>query len=152
MSEGSAGRFVTFNRPIFVNGGIREKVQTLTGASTATTITNQGITTIVVTTGEGTAANLIYNLAAPAFAGQLKTIFTDLNSTKEITVRTASSAQPFFGSTKNGLTFSTGSDPGAFATFKAISTSQWALLSYGKPGATSTATNAWKVTLAGATA
>ena len=132
--------------------GRRDFVQALTGASTGTTINNYGITTIVVTTGEGTAANLVYTLAAPA-KGVRKTIAADLNSTKTVSVITPSSLATFFGSTKNSFLFSTGSTyPPGSVKLIGLSTTQWLIDDVTTPLTQSTAVNDYQVTVAGATA
>lgn len=131
-----------------------EEIQALTGASTATTINNYGITTIVVTTGQSTAANIVFTIANPT-KGRRKTILADLNSTKEVSVRTVSSAagSNFFGTTKNSFTFSTGSTYAPSSVeLLGLSTAQWAILDIRTPLAQSTAVNDWNVTIAGATA
>jgi hypothetical protein len=87
--------------------GIYEPIQALTGDSTGTTITNYGITTILVGgSTEGTAVNLTYTLATPDLAGAHKVLAVDNNSTKEIAITTANK---FFGTTKETVTWSTGS-------------------------------------------
>jgi hypothetical protein len=135
--------FQKIARPVLAPGDRTAPVQSLTGDSTGTELTNQGISTIVVTTGEGTAANLVYTLAPPAWAGQRKQILADLNSTKEVTVRTKTSAATFFGSTKNSFVFSTGSTaPPAHVELIGLSTVQWAIANIASTS----------VTIAGATA
>lgn len=145
--------FRKFHKPILIPGERNAPLQTLTGASTATEITNDGVTTITVTTGEGTAANLVYTLAAPGWAGQRKTILADLNSTKEVTVRTKTSAATFFGSTKNSFVFSTGSTYAPSSVdLIATSTVVWAILAANTPLVESTANIDHQITIAGATA
>jgi hypothetical protein len=123
--------------------GAAEHVQALTGASTATAVLPYGISTITVTTGEGTAANLVYTLTAPEQKGLRKVIVADLNSTKEVSVRTPSSGDTFYGSTKNSIAWSTGSTalPG-YIELVAVSSQQWAVASIGSTS----------ITVAGATA
>jgi hypothetical protein len=135
------------------NPRVFEKIQTLTGASTGTAVTNYGITSIAVASStEGTAANLIYSLAAPV-AGITKTIIVDCGgSTKEVQVRTASSAQTFWGSTKNSLLFSTDSTGAVTAHLVGASTSKWFLTGVSALLPQSTAVTAHRVTIVGATA
>ncbi len=138
-------------RPL-LTAGLREgPVQALTGGSSGTRITNRGITTIT-STGNGSAGTIVYTLD-DAVAGNHKIILVDNNSTKLIQVRTRTSGQTFFGSTKNSITWATGS---TFAPSSVeligLSTSQWALLDIHTPLVSSTATIDWNVTIAGATA
>ena len=121
---------------VFSTGGKKvDYVQTLTGASTGTTITNYGITTIAVTTAAaGTAANLVFTLAAPV-AGVEKIIAVRTPTTKEVQVRTPSSAAAhnFFGSTFNALLWSTqgaSTNKQCIARLHGVSTSQW-VVEYG---------------------
>ena len=131
------------------------RVQTLTGASTGTAITKDGFTFITVTTGEGTAANLTYTMDSPVYAGIRKTIIADLNSTKEVTIRTASSAGTFYGTTKNSITFATASTkPATVAELVSYSSVRWAVVSLGAPlavNASAAAVN-YYVSIAGSTA
>lgn len=109
-----------------------EHIQSLTGASTGTAVTNYGLTKIVVLTStEGTAANLVYTLTAPGAAGKRKAIVVDNNSTKTVEVRTPSSAAAsnFFGSTKNAVLWSTGStDLPARVSLISASSLQWIVM------------------------
>ena len=132
-----------------------DEVQTLTGASTGTAVAPYGITFITVTTGEGTAANLVYTMSSPGVAGIHKWIVADLNSTKLVSVRTGSSAGTFYGSTKNALNFTTGSThTGTVAHLVSYSSLRWALLSAGAPLAvgTTAAVVDHRLGIAGATA
>lgn len=118
----------TYTRDVPVAGSF-EKVQALTGDSTGTLVAPYGFTTIVVTTGEGTAANLTYQLPAPGAAGVRKLIAADLNSTKQVVLTPVSTAQTFFGSTRNLFTWSTGSTaPPAHVELVATSATEWAVL------------------------
>ena len=139
-------------QPVLHNAGSAQPVQALTGASTGTTITREGITTITVTTGEGTAANLVYTLEAPT-KGIKKIVAADLNSTKLVSIRTQTSAATFYGSTKNSFAFTTGSTyaPSGF-TLYGLSATQWLITSLETPQVTSTAGVDHQVTIAGATA
>ncbi|MDX1744987.1 MAG: hypothetical protein R3324_03540 [Halobacteriales archaeon] len=141
-------------RPILTQGTRLQPVQELTGASTGTRVKNYGITTITVTTGEGTAANLVYTIDAPV-PGAEKLIAADLNSTKTVTIRTPSSADTFFGSTKNSFAWSTGSThPPSSIELLGLTTAQWMIVNINTPGApiTSTGGAAMGITIAGATA
>lgn len=130
-----------------------DEIQTLTGASTGTAIAPYGITFITVTTGESTAANVTYTMSSPGVKGIHKYIVADLNSTKEAVVRTASSAGTFYGTTKNSITFATGSTlPGTVAHLVSFSSVRWSLLSLGAPLAQSTAVTKHYASIAGATA
>lgn len=168
MSFKKERRPMLFDRPVrFVNGfgastGVAatstgsyqmEEIQTLTGASTGTAVAPYGITFITVTTGQSTANNLVYTMSSPGVAGIHKYIVADLNSTKEATIRTASSAGTFYGTTKNSIVFSTGSThAGTVAHLVSYSSVRWALLSLGAPLANSTAVTNFRATIAGATA
>lgn len=135
-------------RPELASAGEVSRIQALTGASTGTQVTNYGVTKIVVTTGEGTAANLVYTLAEP-IAGVRKTIIADLNSTKTVEVRTLTSAAVFFGSTKNAVLFSTGSTfPPTNVELLGFSSVQWAVMDIRTPGSTAAAA----LTIQGSTA
>jgi hypothetical protein len=95
-------------------------VQALTGSSTATQITNFGLTTITHTS----TADKSFKLARP-IAGAQKTIAVrNGGSTQNIFVRSASTAVTFFPTTSNLLDFA-GANP--FITLVGISTSQWAI-------------------------
>lgn len=134
----------------YSGAGYVENVQALTGISTGTNVTNYGVTTITVeSTADGTvAATLPFTMDDPV-AGVAKFIIVDNNSTKIIHVRTASSLETFFGSTKNALSWTTGgtgSPPSV--ELIGLSTSQWAIKGY-----VSTSTEiADHVTVVGATA
>lgn len=99
----------------------------------ATTITNRGVTVI---TSTGTGALWTFNLAAPQKAGVEKWILINPKSTVPVRVRTASSAQPFFGSTANAFEASTlGTTGNLIGKGKAVrlisvSTTEWAITSF----------------------
>ena len=168
MSFKKERRPVIFDRAVRFNNGagtstgiaatstgslIMEEVQTLTGASTGTAITPYGLTFITVTTGQSTAADLTFTMGSPGKAGIHKRIIADLNSTKTATVRTASSLGTFYGTTKNSITFTTGSThAGTAAHLVSYSSVRWALLSLGAPLANSTAVTNFRATIAAATA
>jgi len=136
-----------FGRPLLLRNGLETRgsvvfstgagkvdhVQTLTGDSTGTTITNYGITTIALSTGaNGTAANLVFTLAAPV-AGVAKIIAVSAPTTKEVQVRTPTSAATFFGSTFNALLWSTqgaSTSKQGIARLHGISATQW-VVEYG---------------------
>lgn len=126
-------------------------IQALTGASTGTAVTNYGIT-FITSTGNGSAGANVYTLTAPV-KGIKKRIVGYVSSTKEITVRTATSAATFYGSTKNSFTFTTGSTylPSA-VDLVGYTSAQWAVLGISTPLVASTAVNDHQVTIAGATA
>lgn len=113
------------HRPVFPAYGEAVAVQALTGASTGTAINNVGLTTIVVTTGEGTAANLTYSLSDP-FKGATKMIVVDTNSTKEVTI---SPTADLWGSTNQSITVSTGVTPPKVLQLVGGSSSAWILIS-----------------------
>ena len=150
-----AGVNLSTENPTSTGSGLYDDIQTLTGDSTATAVTNYGITFLTVTTGEGTAANLVYTMNSPGKPGIHKYIVADLNSTKLVSVRTASSAGTFYGSTKNSLAFTTGSThTGTVAHLVSYSSLRWALLHAGAPlavGTTAAVVN-HRVDIAGATA
>lgn len=138
-------------RPLLAAGLREAPVQALTGGSSGVRITNRGVTTIT-STGNGSAGEIVYTIDPPV-PGNHKIIFVDSNSTKLVTVRTASSLATFYGSTKNSIQWATGS---TFAPSSVeligLSTSQWALLDIHTPLVSSTAVIDWNVTIAGATA
>lgn len=142
--------------------GIKEPVQllddsdSLSDASTGgTAILGYGITAITVTgtTGSSTAGSthndLVFKLNTPYAAGINKEIYITGTSasTKVVSIRTATSTQTFFGTTRNSFSFTTTVNDllGGFGVkLRGITTSQWAVV---MPGKLSTAE-----TLAGATA
>lgn len=106
------------------SGGIAVAVQALTQASTATRVTNHGITTIT-SAGSGTAGDHGFILQAP-FTGITKAIVVDPNSTRTVSVYNQSTGITFFGSTANALTFSTGSGHRK-VTLVGLSATSWAI-------------------------
>jgi len=107
----------------------------LTGASTGTVpygtnVSNRGITFI---TSTGTGAGWTLQMPAPGRKGIEKTIFFFLSgaSTVPVTVRTASSSQVFFGSTKNSVTCTTaaGSTQPLVVSLVSKTSAQWAIKS-----------------------
>ena len=139
-------------RVLMTPGVVSSPIQSLTGASTGTRIKNYGVTTITVTTGEGTANDLVYTIDAPK-AGYRKLVAADLNSTKTVTMRTPSSGDVFFGSTKNSIAWSTGSTYAPTSVeLLGLSTSQWMIVDIHTPLADSTAGVGWGASIAGATA
>ncbi len=138
--------FQKFSRPILAmrdvklstspaystDAGIREAVQAinLSGASGVgtTAVTNRGVTFILST---GTGAGWTLPLAPPGKGGVEKTVFIKLNgaSTVPVSVRTASSSQAFWNSTRNSFSVSTaaGSTYGVCVTLMSRSSVQWAL-------------------------
>jgi hypothetical protein len=125
-------------RRLLLTEGVREPVNALTGASTGTTISNRGITRIVVGSTEGTGetisgatgTNLSFTMEHP-INGARATLVIDNNSTKIVQVRLSpsSAAGLIFGSTKNALRWSTGStDLPAHVDLLGLSTSQWAIV------------------------
>ena len=114
--------------------GLYEPIQALTGDSTGVTITNYGITTLVMTTGEGVAAAQAYTLASPGTVGAHKTILHfNTNSTHELSVTTANK---FFGSTKETLTFPIGSTALPAQVQLVAQSSRWAITSISSTGVT----------------
>ncbi len=104
----------------------------LSGASAVapanSTISSRGVTFV---TSTGTGAGWTVNIAPPGRKGIEKTVLLYLSgaSTVPITVRTASSSQVFFGSTRNGISMSTAagsSQPMSF-TLVAKTSKQWAI-------------------------
>lgn len=129
---------------------LKDKVQSLTGASTATEVTNYGIT-YIKSTGNGGAGAKVFKIAKPE-AGVHKYIVGQVGSTKAISVRTLSSDNVFLlGTTKNSITFATAS---TYTTpvfhLVGLSTAVWAVVS--PLLAQSTAVNTWRAGVAGATA
>ncbi len=121
-----------------------------------TAILGYGVTAITVTGATGsstagsTANNLTFKLNAPIKAGVHKRIYVTGTSasTKVVSIRTATSVQTFFGSTKNSIAYTTTINNlghGFPILLDGITTAQWALA--GLPGVASTAS-----AIAGATA
>ena len=148
----AGSNYSTQNQTGSTGAFIAENVQALTGASTGTAITNFGMTVITVTTGEGTAADLIYTLNAPAYKGRRKVIVADLNSTKTVRVVNPSTANTFYGTTKNSFLFSTGSTY-APSSLELLSNSsvQWVILNAETALGFSTSATPHKVSIAGST-
>ena len=127
-----------------------DEVQSLTGASTGTQVTNYGVT-YIISTGSGGAGTKVFTMAAPT-KGLRKSLVVRVASTKSVSVRTPTSDAVFFaGTTKNTIQWATGSTYASpTVSLIGLSTVLWAIEAplLGQ----STATNTWKVALAGATA
>jgi hypothetical protein len=113
--------------------GKYDTFQALTGDSTGTALTGYGVTTITVTTGEGTAANLAYALSVPLEVGARKTVLLSVPgaSTKDVTLQTGAN---LYGST--GMTVIANStkvaDQGKpqVLEFLGVTSTSWALVNY----------------------
>lgn len=121
-----------FRRTILAAAGVQEPIQTLTGASTGTTVLGYGITKITVASAtESTAADFVFTLAAPVATGVHKYLFVSPPdaTTKEVSVRTLTSVATFFDSTSNALTFSTvaGGPAGGYHLI-GLTTVQWGVI------------------------
>ena len=121
-------------RPFFTPG-LSESVQniTLTGVSgNSPTRINPNGATFITSTGTGAGWNVTLNPPG-IYKGNEKTIWILLSgaSTVPVTVRTASSSQVFFGSTRNSVTCTTavGSTMPLVVSFVAKSSKQWAIKS-----------------------
>jgi len=140
-------------RPVLRSGERVQPIQALTGASTATRVKNYGITTIIVTTGEGSSTSCVYTMDNPV-PGVKKTLLVQTNkgsSTKVVTVKTPSSLSTILGTTKNAVSWAVSSTYAAIAVeLLGITTAQWAVIS--PVLAQSTAVNTWKISIIGATA
>ena len=120
-------------RPILPTYGNSQVFQSLTGDSTGTTISREGITTIALTTGEGTAANLSFSVADPEVVGMSKTVLVYVTgaSTKDVTLQTGAN---LYGTT--GMTVTLNSTAVAdvgrpqVLSLVGMSTAVWALLNY----------------------
>jgi hypothetical protein len=100
-------------------------VQSLTSASTGTRISPRGLTILKTTaTGDKT-----FVLDVPR-AGDVKEIVVDIASTATVTVRPASTAQTFYGTTSGTLLFTTAGSAGLpkRARLAAVSSTSWAIL------------------------
>ena len=117
---------IKFKRPVLAEWV--STVQSLTGGSTGTQITNHGVTKIVVSgTESATVAKYTYEIEKPRI-GVHKTIFFDNNSTRTLEVRTPSSGSVFFGSTKNAIAVTTGSTAAnVHVSLVGLSSVQWAV-------------------------
>jgi hypothetical protein len=111
--------------PRAITNGSIERIQALTGGSTATRIQNYGVTTITSTAG-GSTAEHAFVLKKPV-KGLRKTLLVDPNSTREVLVVADSTTHTLFGSTGNALRFSTGAGTKR-AELIGLSATQWALL------------------------
>jgi hypothetical protein len=121
-------------RPVYMIGGVREKIQTLTGASTGTTIHNEGVTVLTVAAGSEsvTAASYVYTLESPVLPGVHKWILCSNASTRIIQVRTPTSTEVIYATTANAVQWSTGStDAAPMVELLSLSTTQWAVLNIG---------------------
>ena len=107
--------------------------QSLTGDSTGTEITGYGATTITLTTGEGTAANLNFGVADPLEVGAHKTIllYVEGASTKDITLQTNANLYGTTGMTiiANSTAVATQGRP-QVVDLLGVGSTQWALLNY----------------------
>lgn len=122
-------------RPLLLMKGSDDRVQQLTGKSTATTISNFGVTRVHVasSTESATAAELVYKLPAP-IAGRRKTIIADgdAGSTKTIQIRSHSSTCFIYGTTMNAFRISTGSTAHAsYIELIGLATNSWGVASLG---------------------
>jgi len=113
----------------FSRRGWQQQVQSLTQASTGTRIKAAGVTFIA---SNSTAGSNFFVLNPPKFAGQRKSLIVDVNSTDDVTVQTAASINSsgagfIWGTTAQGVKFSTGAVPPKRAVLVGVSTSQWAV-------------------------
>jgi hypothetical protein len=129
-----------------------DEVQALTGASTATEVNNYGVT-YIKSTGSGGAGAKVFKIAAPV-VGQHKYLFVRVASTKAVSVRTLTSDAVFLlGTTKNSISFSTGSTMVAgSAHLVGLSSVLWGVIGGGSPFNLTTAAANAKVLILGATA
>lgn len=101
-------------------------VQILSQASTATTITNKGVT-IINSTGAGRKT---FKLAKPARAGVQKRIAFIVNTTGDVAVLAGpTTASVFYGSTFGQVVVSTGATKHRAIELVATSTAVWAIAS-----------------------
>lgn len=105
--------------------GVLERIQSLTQASTATRVTNFGVTAIT-SAGSGTAATHGFKIRKPV-KGMRKAILVDPNSTREVAIYNLSTTITFFGSTANALVFSTGAGHRKIELI-GLSATQWGIL------------------------
>lgn len=116
--------FRKIRRPVLAAGGFSDvaATQSLTAASTGTTITNKGLTTIA----SGTAASKVFKLAKPDRVGARKTIIAISATTGDVVVLAGpSTATTFSGTTLGRLTFSTGAGRYRSVDLVGASTSAW---------------------------
>lgn len=155
-----AGLNASTNQHTSTGAWLVDSIQSLTGTSTGTAVTNFGVTHIT-STGSGGAGVKVFTLNAP-IKGVHKWIIGEVTSTKSVQVRTPSSAagSVFLGSTKNSITFTTGStfvSPPRSVHLVGMSSVKWAVLSVDSPlarptTALLTVAQAHRVTIEGATA
>lgn len=103
------------------NLGRRDKVQSLTAATTATWATNYGVTTIA-----NSSVNNTWVLNAPK-VGLRKDILFDSNSTGDLVLIMPTTSITYFGSTSNQVTASTGAGV-KYLNLVGLSTSVWGIL------------------------
>jgi hypothetical protein len=112
------------NRPT-LSPGDAYITQSLTSASTATRINPRGLTILKTTaTGDKT-----FVLGVPR-AGDVKDIVVDIASTATVTIRPASTANTFYGTTSGTLLFTTVGSAGLPKRVRlaAVSSTSWAIL------------------------
>lgn len=137
---------IKFNRPLLVtrdiiastvastDAGYAVPVQTLTlsgvsGVGT-TAVSSRGVTFI---TSTGSGAGWVLPINPPGVKGIEKTVVLFLSgaSTVPVTVRTASSSQVFFGSTRNSISMTTAAGSTQPMSFELVAktSKQWAIKS-----------------------
>ena len=112
------------SRPV-LSPGLASAPQSLTSASTGTLINARGVT-IIKTTATG---DKVFRIAK-VNAGDFKEIACDISSTATASVRAASTAQTFYGTTQDTLTFSTAGSAGIakFVRLYARTSTSWVVL------------------------
>jgi hypothetical protein len=114
------------------DGYIAEHLQSLTGKDTGTPLLGFGVSAITIASGtESGSADFVFRLASPVCPGIFKTVVVAgaSASDKTISVRTAATAQVFFGSTFNAISYTTTiNNPSDALLLVGVSTSQWAVL------------------------
>lgn len=122
-----------WHRVVEQAGSYQAAPQALTGDSTGTAVTGYGVTTIALTTGEGTAANLNFAVSDPLEIGAEKTVFLYVTgaSTKNVTLQTGANLYGTTGMTiiANSSAVADVGRPQVFSLL-GVGSTQWALLNY----------------------
>jgi hypothetical protein len=109
-----------------------EHLQSLTGKDTGTPLVGFGVSAITIASGtESGSADFVFKLAPPVCPGIFKTVVVSgaSASDKTISVRTAATAQCFFGSTHNAVSWTTTvNNPSDALLLVGVSSETWAVL------------------------
>lgn len=123
--------FLKIKQPVLESGRAIAPIQTLTAASTGTTVNHYGVTIL------SSSASKTYRLANPVRAGEVKeVIFRSKATAAKITLQPLTTAQTFWNSTKGTITSSSvqHQQPPAVARLLAVASTgtyalSWTLIS-----------------------